>query len=232
MAERRGGATWPRCKANAFCEFPAAAAACVEETAKTSPSKRPSCDAGADPATHESTRRNVHPRLHSWAETVAHSSEALQRAPTTGTAPRLSSLSRDSSGEAIRFRTPPPAPPMHPASPRQPQQYLGVLRQDENKAATASEFAFEEGAERASNSEILKYDPICIGFFAKKPPSPLRPVANPAFPKCLSPVLSRPPMPFATGRRKSVQEEYAELTALLQDAESQGTIVLTKSMAL
>jgi hypothetical protein len=71
------------------------------------------------------------------------------------------------------------------------------------------------------------YDPICLGFFAKKwTPSPERPLAKPVFPKCLSPVLpARPSM--ATLKQDYVRQEKQELMELFMEAQANGNVILT-----
>lgn len=73
------------------------------------------------------------------------------------------------------------------------------------------------------------YDPICLGFFAKKSPSPQRSLAKTVFPKCLSPVL--PPRPSrATLRQDYVRQEKQELMEMFMAAQEDGSIILTRAL--
>lgn len=70
-------------------------------------------------------------------------------------------------------------------------------------------------------------DPICIGFFAHKSPSPVRPLATPIFPKCLSisPVTTLSARPLATLRKEHAEQEMAESMQMLRDAQCDGSVV-------
>ena len=76
------------------------------------------------------------------------------------------------------------------------------------------------------------YHPICLGFFGRESPIPDRPLAQTAFPKCLSPVLRRPPVSLASWRRQIVEQEQAELMEMFREAESEGAVALTGTSML
>jgi hypothetical protein len=115
------------------------------------------------------------------------------------------------------FRTPPP-------STRSPLPKPCTVENGSSTAllvGTAQEPLPARGAEVVSAAVLPKYDPICIGFFAKKAPSPLR------LPKCLSHVTSRPHMLLS--KTHEMEEDKAELLSLLKAAAAEGAVVMTSS---
>jgi len=94
--------------------------------------------------------------------------------------------------------------------------------------APASVRVGSANANAVTPAVIPSYNPICFGFFAKKSPSPQRPLAN--FPKCLSPVL--PTHLPLVAQLQSVADEQASLMAIFRDAAGDGSVVVTHSSQL
>jgi hypothetical protein len=128
--------------------------------------------------------------------------------------------------ERTRCSTPPAecaptSPPKRPPLGRAPE-----LLRCAGSAASAA------GSGDECGKPETPYHPICLGFFGKESPVPDRPLAQAVFPKCLSPVLRRPPVSLQALRRQVVEQEQAELMELFHEAESEGAVALTGTSML